>query len=115
MCIVCSSPVLDDIFCYTFQLSLSRQRVSIVVPVAKRTQPRVLSDFRPSVLKKELLQKTESLLEPLQFAHRAKWGRGVEDGTLLNLIFKHFEGSKTHAKILFVDFSSALNTIQAHV
>ncbi len=35
--------------------------------------------------------------------------------TLLNLIFKHLEGSKTHAGILFADFSSAFNTIQPHI
>ena len=41
----------------------------------------------------------------------------VEDATatLLNLILKHLEGSNTHAKILFVDFSSAFNTIQPHI
>lgn len=34
---------------------------------------------------------------------------------LLNLVFKHLEGSKTHARLLFVDFSSAFNTIQTHI
>ena len=55
------------------------------------------------------------MLDPLQFAYRA--GRGVEDATLtlLNLIYKHIEGSKTHARVLFVDFSSAFNTIQPHI
>ena len=53
--------------------------------------------------------------EKQQFAYRAR--RGVEDATatLLNLILKHLEGSNTHAKILFVDFSSAFNTIQPHI
>ena len=31
------------------------------------------------------------------------------------MIFKHLEGSSTHAKILFVDFSSAFNTILPHI
>ena len=66
-------------------------------------------------MKKVLLIKTENLLDPQQFAYRAR--RGVEDATatLLNLILKHLEGSNTHAKILFVDFSSAFNTIQPHI
>jgi len=34
---------------------------------------------------------------------------------LLNLLFKHLEGSKTHARISFVDCSSAFNTIQPHI
>lgn len=33
----------------------------------------------------------------------------------LNLVLKHSEGSKTHARLLFVDFSSAFNTIQPHI
>ena len=42
---------------------------------------------------------------------------GVEDATstLLNLVNKHLESGKTHARILFVDFSSAFNTIQPHL
>ncbi len=35
--------------------------------------------------------------------------------TPLNLIYKHIEGSKNHARLLFVDFSSAFNTIQPHL
>lgn len=55
------------------------------------------------------------MLEPLQFAYRAK--RGVEDApaALLNLVLRHLEGNKKHARLLFTDFSSALNTIQTHL
>ncbi len=63
----------------------------------------------------ELLLKTQSLLDPLQFAYQAR--RGVEDAssTLLNTIMKYLDGRKTHVRLLFVDFSSAFNTIQPHV
>ena len=124
---------LGLIFYYIFKLSLSQQRVpkiwknSTIVPVAKISRPKVLNDFRPialtslvmkcfeKLMKKVLLIKTENLLDPQQFAYRAR--RGVEDATatLLNLILKHLEGSNTHAKFLFVDFSSAFNTIQPHI
>ncbi len=59
--------------------------------------------------------KTQSLLDPLQFAYQAR--RGVEDApsTLLNMIMKHLDGRKTHVRLLFVDFSSAFNSIQPHV
>ncbi len=52
-----------------------------------------------------------SLLDPLQFAYQTR--RGVEDApsTLLNMIMKHLDGRKTNVKLLFVDFSSAFNTI----
>ena len=129
---VCADQV-GPIFNFIFQLSLSQQRVpslwkrSIVVPVAKGPRPKGLNDFRPVALtslimksferlvKEELLTKTECFLDPLQFAYRAK--RGVSDATItiLNLLLKHLEGKKKHARLLFVDFSSAFNTIQPHI
>ncbi len=124
---------LGPIFNYIFNLSLTQQRVpslwkqSTVVPVAKINNPKTLNDFRPvaltalvmkqfeKLIKAELVAKTENLLDPLQFAYRA--GRGVQDATatLLNLLLKHLQGSKNHARLLFIDFSSAFNTIQPHV
>lgn len=123
---------LAPIFYHIFQLSLNQQRVpkcwkqSTVIPVAKTTNPRVFNDFRPvaltslvmksfeKLIKRDLI-KTEHLLDPQQFAYRA--GRGVEDATatLLNLAFKQLEGNKNHVKLLFLDFSSAFNTIQPHI
>ena len=108
---------LGPIFYDIFKLSLSQQRVP------KIWRPKVLNYFRPialtslvikcfeKLIKKVLLIKTENLLDPQQFAYRAR--RGVEDATatLLNLILKHLEGSNTHAKILFVDFFHQLLTL----
>ena len=67
-------------------------------------------------VKRELTCRTNSLLDPLQFAYRLN--RGVQDATvtvlILNLILKHLEGNKKlkSARLPFVDFSSAFNTIQ---
>lgn len=114
-------------------LSLCQQRVpqiwkqSIIVPVAKNNHPKVPNDYRPvaltslvmksfeKLIKHELLVNTQHLLDPLQSAYGM--GRGLQDAsiTLLDLLFKHLEGSKAHAKLLFVDFSSAFNTIQPHL
>ena len=46
-----------------------------------------------------------------------KASRGVEDAslTLLNLITQHLEKAKSYVRILFVDFSSAFNTIEQYV
>ena len=54
-------------------------------------------------------------LDPFQFAYKAS--RGVEDAslTLLNLITQHLEKAKSDVRILFVDFSSAFNTIEPYV
>lgn len=95
----------------------------MVVPVPKSSRPTTLNDFRPmaltsiimKILEKlvwlEILKNTGSSLDRLQFAYRPK--RGVEDATLtlLNLL----EGSGCHARLLFIDFSSAFNTIQPHI
>ena len=124
---------LSHVLNYIFNMSLKAQHVpeiwkdAVIVPVPKSSCPKTLSDFRPvaltSILMKtfekmvrtELLRKTECVLDPLQFAYRPH--RGVEDATvtLFNSILSHLEGPGSHARLLFVDFSSAFNTIQPHI
>ncbi len=124
---------LCDIYSDLFNLSLSQHKVpmpwkeSIVVPVAKIKSPKELNDLRPVALtsivmktferlvKQILIEKVQSQLDPMQFAYRAS--RGVDDATitLFNYLYKHLEGIKTHARLLFLDFSSAFNTIQPHI
>lgn len=50
--------------------------------------------------------------DPFQFAYRQ--GRSTEDAvvTLVHLIFRHLDKSNSYARALFIDFSSAFNTIQ---
>ena len=123
------SPVFQNIF----NRSLEEQHVpriwkdAVIVPVPKCSRLSELNDFRPvaltSIIMKifeklvrvEILRNTVSAIDQLQFAYRPK--RGVEDATvtLLNLLFKHLEGSGCHARLLFIDFSSAFNTIQPHI
>ena len=54
-------------------------------------------------------------MDPFQFAYKAK--RGVEDATLtlLNVISQHLDSSGSCVRILFMDLSSAFNTIQPHL
>ncbi|KAJ0006380.1 hypothetical protein NQD34_013653 [Periophthalmus magnuspinnatus] len=54
---------------------------------------------------------TSPLLDPLQFAYRAN--RSVDDtiNLALHFILQHLDSPGTYARILFVDFSSAFNTI----
>ncbi len=58
-----------------------------------------------------LKASTEPLLDPLQFAFRAN--RSVDDAVNMGLhfILKHLDRPGTYVRILFVDFSSAFNTI----
>ena len=50
-------------------------------------------------------------LDPHQFAYRSN--RSVDDAVSLCMhsILQHLESSSTYARILFVDFTSAFNTI----
>ena len=55
------------------------------------------------------------LQDPIQFANRGN--RNVEDAILVFLqnVYKHLDTPKNYCRILFVDFSSAFNTIQPHL
>ncbi|KAK3566698.1 hypothetical protein QTP86_004250 [Hemibagrus guttatus] len=54
---------------------------------------------------------TDPLLDPLQFTYRAN--RSVDDAVnmALQFILQHLDSPGSYARILFVDFSSAFNTI----
>lgn len=83
------------------------------------------SDFRPvaltpvvmkafeKVIKQVDQAQVQGLLDPLQFAYRA--GRRVKDATLtlLSSLHQHLESRVSHARLLFNDFSSAINTTSA--
>ncbi|KAI3362900.1 hypothetical protein L3Q82_011492, partial [Scortum barcoo] len=113
-----------------FNLSLQIGRVptlwktSRIVPVPKKNRPSELNDFRPVALTSHLMKKLErlflSLLRPqvqhaqdrLQFAYQP--GVGVEDAILylLHRAHSHLDKGSGTVRILFLDFSSAFNTIQ---
>ncbi|KAK3561510.1 hypothetical protein QTP86_006172 [Hemibagrus guttatus] len=70
----------------------------------------VMKSFERLVLS-YLKDITDPLLDPLQFAYRAN--RSVDDAVnmALHFILEHLDSPGSYARILFVDFSSAFNTI----
>ena len=110
---------------HTFYASLVEK--STIMPIAKKPGAREFNDFRPvtltSIIAKcmerlvcnQLIKSVANHMDPLQFAYRAK--RGIEDATLtlFNLFASHLDTSGTTVRVLFMDFSSAFNTIQPHV
>ena len=102
-------------------------KTATIVPVPKTAQAKVPNDFRPialtpllskcmeRVVSKELSLQTVKSMDPMQFAYRAS--RGVEDATLtlLDKIYSHLNKPKTYVRVLFMDFSSAFNTVQPHL
>ena len=67
-----------------------------------------------NIIKTMIKNCTDHLLDPLQFV---LWsGRRVKDtvAILINETLCHLEEAKTHAKVLYLDMSSAFNTLTWH-
>ncbi len=81
-------------------------------PVPKKPKITGLNDYRPVALTSVVMKDiTGPLLDPLQFAYRAD--RSVDDAVNMGLhyVLQHLDRPGTYVRILFVDFSSAFNTI----
>ena len=67
------------------------------------------------IVLKELRQQTKDHQDPLQFAYTSQ--KNTQDAilSLLHSIYQHLERPRTYARVLFVDFSSAFNTLQPHL
>ncbi|XP_070404011.1 uncharacterized protein [Nothobranchius furzeri] len=92
-----------------------------------RSRPKSPNDLRPvaltslvmkameKIIKEHIVRATEPLMDPLQFAYRTR--RGADDAKIfiLDSIHKYLELPDSSARLLFVDFSSAFNTLQPHI
>ncbi|KAJ8358661.1 hypothetical protein SKAU_G00151860 [Synaphobranchus kaupii] len=63
----------------------------------------------------QVQQSVQSIVDPLQFIYQQN--RGVDDAllTLLHLVQSHLDTPRSYIRPVFVDFSSAFNTIQPHL
>ena len=100
---------------------------SVICPIPKKKNPSSLNDYRPVTLTsivmkcfeklvlRRLLTFTNKHLDPLQFAYKPH--RGIDDAifTVLHNAFLHLDKAGSYVRILFIDFSSAFNTIQPHL
>ena len=62
----------------------------------------------------ELRAQVQHLLDPYQFAYKDRRSTADALCTTSHLILKHIENTKAYARLLFMDFSSAFNTIVPH-
>ena len=129
---------LAYIFHLLFQRSLCESYVPVnwklseIIPLPKKPQPKVLNDFRPvaltsvamkcleKIIKVKLMLYIGSQQDPLQFAYTKN--RSTLDPTIMIVhdVLKFLDTPNTKdrshfVKILFIDFSSAFNTIQVHI
>ncbi|KAK1806255.1 hypothetical protein P4O66_000131 [Electrophorus voltai] len=121
------APVFTDIFnlFLTLRIVPSSFKRSTIVPVPKKPRPSSdLNDYRPVALTSVMMKCFEKLvrdfitsslpasMDPLQFAYRHS--RSTDDAIahLLHTTLTHLdEGRGNYVKMLFVDYSSAFNTI----
>jgi hypothetical protein len=123
------TPILTKIF----QISMDNHIIpslwltSELIPVPKSNLPKVKNDLRPVALTAIVMKTFERIvlkhlkpdikphMDKLQFAYSE--GKGVDDAalTLQHTLNSHLDNPNTHARVLFVDFSSAFNTIQPHL
>ncbi|KAK3539377.1 hypothetical protein QTP70_003864 [Hemibagrus guttatus] len=120
---------LADVFTDIFNISLSSSivptclKTMTIVPVPKKSTVSCLNDYRPGALTPIAMKCFERLvmrhiktqlppsLDPLQFAYRPN--RSTDDAitTTLYLSLTHLDNKDTYVRMLFIDFSSAFNTI----
>ncbi|KAK3560503.1 hypothetical protein QTP86_009648 [Hemibagrus guttatus] len=128
-CLKACAVQLSSIFTLIFNRSLELCEVpscfkhSTIIPVPKKPKITGQNDYRPIALTSVVMKSFERLvlanlkditghfLDPLQFAYQAN--RSVDDAVNMGLhyILQHLDKPGTYARILFVDFSSAFNTI----
>ncbi|XDV47522.1 hypothetical protein PO909_017127 [Leuciscus waleckii] len=128
-CLKACADQLAPVFTQIFNRSLEQCEVpccfkrSTIIPVPKKPKITGLNDYRPVALTSVVMKSFERLvlaylkditgplLDPFQFAYRAN--RSVDDAVNMGLhyILQHLDRPGTYARILFVDFSSAFNTI----
>ncbi|KAI5615474.1 gastrula zinc finger protein XlCGF28.1-like [Silurus asotus] len=120
---------LAQVFTDIFNLSLAQATVptclktTTIVPVPKHSAAKCLNDFRPVALTPIAMKCFEKLvlnhltaglpptLDPHQYAYRPN--RSTEDAvsTALHSALTHLDKSNTYIRMLFIDFSSAFNTV----
>ncbi len=120
---------LAAVFTDIFNQSLSQAIVpaclksAIIIPVPKKPAVDSLNDYRPIALTSVVAKCLERLVlrhikaslpltfDPNQFAYRAN--RSTEDAiaTALHKALEHLEHRGTYIRMLFIDYSSAFNSI----
>ncbi len=120
---------LTDVLTDIFNTSLSQAVVptclksTTIIPVPKKSPVSCLNDYRPIALTPIMMKCFERLvmhniktslpntLDPLQFAYRSNRSTDDAISSTLHLALTHLENKDSYVRMLFIDFSSAFNTI----
>ncbi|KAL0152069.1 hypothetical protein M9458_052623, partial [Cirrhinus mrigala] len=120
---------LTDVLTDIFNTSLSQAVVptclksTSIIPVPKKSPVSCLNDYRPIALTPIMMKCFERLvmhniktslpntLDPLQFAYHPNRSTDDAISSTLHLALTHLENKDSYIRMLFIDFSSAFNTI----
>ncbi len=120
---------LTDVLTDIFNTSLSQAVIptclksTTIIPVPKKSPVSCLNDYRPIALTPIMMKCFERLvmqkiknslpntLDPLQFAYRPNRSTYDAISSTLHLALTHLENKDSYVRMLFIDFSSAFNTI----
>ena len=120
---------LASTFTDIFNLSLAQSTVPVcfktttIIPIPKKSTITSMNDYRPIALTPIVMKCFERLilshikrslpstLDPHQFAYRAN--RSTDDAVSLAIhtALNHLDSTNSYVRMLFIDFSSAFNTI----
>ncbi len=120
---------LTDVLTDIFNTSLSQAVIptclksTTIIPVPKKSPVSCLNDYRPIALTPIIMKCFERLvmhniktsipntLDLLQFAYRPNRSTDDAISSTLHLALTHLENKDSYVRMLFIDFSSAFNTI----
>jgi len=122
---------LAPIFCYIFNWSLSSSTVPLlwkaakIIALAKKRNPQTVKDFRPVALTcivskcmermilAQLVRASKNTLDPYQFAYKPNSSTNDALCTFLHETTSHLDKNSSNVvRSLFLDFTSAFNTMQ---
>ena len=128
---VCANELVN-VFTTIFNLSLSQSTVpscfktTTIVPLPKKTPPTCLNDYRPVALTPIIMKCFERVvlahiqssipdsLDPLQYAYRPNRSTSDAITAVIHHSLSHLENKDSYIRMLFVDYSSAFNTVIPH-
>ena len=120
---------LTDVFTDIFNISLSQAvvptcfKATTIIPVPKKPSPSCFNDYRPVALTPILMKCFERLvmhhiksalppsLDPFQFAYQSNRSTDDAIATALHSALTHIDKKDSYVRMLFIDLSSAFNTI----
>ncbi|KAF7691443.1 hypothetical protein HF521_011740, partial [Silurus meridionalis] len=120
---------LADVFTNLFNISLNSNvvptclKTTTIVPVPKKSTVSCLNDYclvalTPIVMKcferlvmRHIKTQLPPSLDPMQFAYRSNRSTDGAISTTIHLALTHLDNKDSYVRMLFIDFSSAFNTI----